>query len=94
MTDEEMQRSLNHRSERGGTEEALKALADILGIRFPKIEKEKMNEQIKDTRGGWPFHRSPFICSIYKPSNTGDAHKSLSHRSIPAPPQTSSEAWK
>lgn len=42
MTTEEMQRFLNHEAERGSTEqEALKALMDILGIKFPKMEKEK-----------------------------------------------------
>ncbi len=42
MTKEEMQRFLNREAEKGSTEEeALKALADILGIKFPKIEKEK-----------------------------------------------------
>ncbi len=42
MTKEEMQRFLNREAEKGSTEqEALKALADILGIKFPRIEKEK-----------------------------------------------------
>lgn len=42
MTKDEMQRFLNREAEKGSTEEeALKALAEILGIRFPKIEKEK-----------------------------------------------------
>ena len=42
MTKEEMQRFLNREAEKGSTEqEALKALADILGIKFPQIEKEK-----------------------------------------------------
>ena len=42
MTKEEMQRFLNREAEKGSTEEeALKALAEILGIKFPKIEKEK-----------------------------------------------------
>lgn len=42
MTKEEMQRFLNREAEKGSTEEeALKALADILGIKFPKIETEK-----------------------------------------------------
>ena len=42
MTKEEMQRFLNREAENGNTEEeALKALADILGIKIPKIEKEK-----------------------------------------------------
>lgn len=44
MTKEEMQRFLNREAENGNTEEeALKALAEILGIKFPKIEqKEKV----------------------------------------------------
>lgn len=42
MTKEEMQRFLNREAERGSTEqEALKALAEILGIKFPKIGDEK-----------------------------------------------------
>ena len=42
MTKEEMQRFLNREAEKGSTEEeALKALADILGIKFPQIEKNK-----------------------------------------------------
>ena len=42
MTKEEMQRFLNREAEKGSTEEeALKALAEILGIKFPKIEKGK-----------------------------------------------------
>ena len=42
MTKEEMQRFLNREAEKGSSEqEALKALADILGIKFPRIEKEK-----------------------------------------------------
>lgn len=42
MTKDEMQRFLNREAEKGSTEEeALKALAEILGIKFPKIEKEK-----------------------------------------------------
>lgn len=41
MTKEEMQRFLNREAEKGSTEyEALKALADILGIKFPEL-KEK-----------------------------------------------------
>lgn len=41
MTKEEMQRFLNREAEKGSTEyEALKALADILGIEFPEL-KEK-----------------------------------------------------
>ena len=36
MTKEEMQRFLNREAEKGSTEiEALKALAEILGIKFP-----------------------------------------------------------
>jgi hypothetical protein len=42
MSKEEMQRFLNREAEKGNTEyEALKALADILGIKFPEIEKEQ-----------------------------------------------------
>ncbi len=43
MTKEEMQRFLNREAEKGSTEyEALKALADILGIQFPELrQKEK-----------------------------------------------------
>lgn len=38
MTKEEMQRFLNREAEKGTTEyEALKALADILGIAFPEL---------------------------------------------------------
>lgn len=38
MTKEEMQRFLNREAEQGNTEyEALKALADMLGISFPKL---------------------------------------------------------
>ena len=41
MTKEEMQRFLNREAEKGSTEyEALKALADILGIAFPELKKE------------------------------------------------------
>ena len=40
MTKEEMQRFLNREAEKGSTEyEALKALADILGIAFPELKK-------------------------------------------------------
>lgn len=40
MTKEEMQRFLNREAEKGTTEyEALKALADILGIKFPELKK-------------------------------------------------------
>ena len=43
MTKEEMQRFLNREAEKGSTEEeALKALVDILGIKFPQIEKNKV----------------------------------------------------
>ena len=39
MTKEEMQRFLNREAEKGSTEyEALKALADILGIQFPELK--------------------------------------------------------
>lgn len=42
MTREEMQRFLNREAENGNTEEgALKALAEILGIKFPKKQEEK-----------------------------------------------------
>ena len=42
MTKEEMQRFLNREAEKGSTEqEALKAMAEILGLKFPKIEREK-----------------------------------------------------
>ena len=42
MTKEEMQRFLNREAEKGSTEqEAFKALAEILGLKFPKIEREK-----------------------------------------------------
>lgn len=41
MTKEEMQRFLNREAEKGSTEyEALKALADILGIEFPELKKK------------------------------------------------------
>lgn len=40
MTKEEMQRFLNREAEKGSSEyEALKALADILGIEFPELKK-------------------------------------------------------
>lgn len=40
MTKEEMQRFLNREAEKGSTEyEALKALADILGIEFPELKQ-------------------------------------------------------
>lgn len=43
MTKDEMQRFLNREARRGSTEsEALKALAEILGIKFPS--KEETNE--------------------------------------------------
>lgn len=39
MTKEEMQRFLNREAEKGSSEyEALKALAGILGIKFPELE--------------------------------------------------------
>lgn len=39
MTNEEMQRFLNREAEKGSTEqEALKALAEILGIQFPELK--------------------------------------------------------
>ena len=40
MTNEEMQRYLNQQAEAGVPEEqALKKLADVLGISYPKLEK-------------------------------------------------------
>ena len=40
MTKEEMQRYLNQQAEAGVPEEqALKKLADVLGISYPKLEK-------------------------------------------------------
>ena len=40
MTNEEMQRYLNQQAEAGIPEEqALKNLADVLGISYPKLEK-------------------------------------------------------
>jgi len=45
MTKEEMQRFLNREAEKGSTEyEALKALADILGIEFPELKQKKGTE--------------------------------------------------
>ena len=45
MTKEEMQRFLNREAEKGSTEyEALKALADILGIEFPELKQKKRAE--------------------------------------------------
>lgn len=42
MTKEEMQRFLNREAEKGSTEyEALKALADILGIEFPELKQNR-----------------------------------------------------
>lgn len=42
MTKEEMQRFLNREAEKGSTEyEALKALADILGIEFPELRSRE-----------------------------------------------------
>lgn len=41
MTKEEMQRFLNREAEKGATEyEALKALANILGIEFPELKSK------------------------------------------------------
>lgn len=45
MTKEEMQRFLNREAEKGTTEfEALKALADILGIQFPALKPSSKSE--------------------------------------------------
>lgn len=45
MTKEEMQRFLNREAEKGTTEfEALKALADILGIQFPSLQPSSKSE--------------------------------------------------
>lgn len=45
MTKEEMQRFLNREAEKGSTEyEALKALADILGIQFPELKQKEKTE--------------------------------------------------
>lgn len=45
MNQEEMQRFLNLEAKRGSTEEeALKALAEILGVKFPKIEPKEGTE--------------------------------------------------
>ena len=45
MTSEEMQRFLNREAEKGSTEyEALKALADILGIQFPSLKADTKGE--------------------------------------------------
>lgn len=45
MTKEEMQRFLNREAQKGSTEyEALKALADILGIEFPKLKQKEKAE--------------------------------------------------
>lgn len=42
MTREEMQRFLNREAEKGSTEfEALKALANILGIEFPELKQKE-----------------------------------------------------
>lgn len=42
MTNDEMQRFLIRKAENGATEfEALKALADILGIQFPALKPSK-----------------------------------------------------
>ena len=46
MTREEMQRFLNREAENGNTEyEAYKALADILGIEFPKLIQKESTDQ-------------------------------------------------
>lgn len=48
MTKDEMQRFLNREAENGNTEEeALKALAEILGIKFPKIDQKEKEENEK-----------------------------------------------
>ena len=45
MTIEEMQRFLNREAEKGSSEyEALRALADILGIAFPELKKNQEDE--------------------------------------------------
>ena len=45
MMKEEMQRFLNREAEKGSTEyEALKALADILGITFPELKQKEKAE--------------------------------------------------
>ena len=45
MTKEEMQRFLNREAEKGSTEyEALKALADILGIESPELKQKEKAE--------------------------------------------------
>lgn len=45
MTKEEMQRFLNREAEKGSSEyEALRALADILGITFPELKKNQEDE--------------------------------------------------
>ena len=46
MTKEEMQRFFNREAEKGSTEyEALKALADILGIEFPELKQLEKAKQ-------------------------------------------------
>lgn len=52
MTKEEMQRFLNREAEKGSSEyEALRALADILGIAFPELKRiRKMRTE--NLRGG------------------------------------------
>lgn len=51
MTKEEMQRFLNREAEKGSTEiEALKALAEILGIKFPG-QKKRLNNQPGTQKG-------------------------------------------
>ena len=45
MTKEEMQRFLNREAAKGSSEyEALRALADILGIAFPEVKKNQEDE--------------------------------------------------
>lgn len=45
MTKEEMQKFLNREAEKGSSEyEALRALADILGIAFPELKKNQEDE--------------------------------------------------
>ena len=48
MNREEMQRFLNFEAERGASEYvALKALMDILGIKFPKINNENLTKKVE-----------------------------------------------
>ena len=45
MSKEEMQRFLNREAEKGNNEyEALRALADILGIKFPELKQASENK--------------------------------------------------